>query len=741
MGRRTEKGAFVDQVLVVVESPAKARTIKKYLGSGYTVKASVGHVRDLPERELGIDVENGFAPRYVAVKGKTKVMTDLKREAGKSAAVLLATDMDREGEAIAWHLSEVLKASKRPIKRIIFNEITKKALDEAVENPRDIDADKVNAQQARRVLDRLFGYLISPVLWKIFYKGLSAGRVQSVGLRLICEREEAIRAFVAREYWTIEGTLETGAGEAFGAKLLKIDGKKPEIPSKEKAADMLAAIRRERLVVSAAADREKMRNPQPPFITSSMQREAATRLGFSAKKTMLVAQQLYEGIDLGPEGSVGLISYMRTDSTRLGDEACRRGASYLEETHGPDILPGGRRTYRKAKLAQDAHEAIRPTDCYRTPEALRAHLNRDQLALYRLVWQRFLASLAAPAVYAVREVDIAAGRRFALRAGGRRLLKPGFLAVMQDDAPERDEWLPDLSPGDAVAVRTLDASQHFTEPPPRYTEASLIKELEEKGIGRPSTYAAILGVIQARDYVQKRGGALHPTELGEQVWKMLDRLFRNIFEVDFTARMETELDKVEDAKEDWRDVVKLFYDPLTVDLAEVKNRRAELRSLVQEESDEVCENCGRTLVKKWGRNGPFLACPGFPECRYTRPLEKEEAIDRPCPQCGGALAYRNGRFGKFIACTKYPSCKYTEAVTLGIPCPIPGCGGQIGEKRTRRGKVFFGCNNYPRCTFASWDKPTDRLCPSCSKNYLVEKDSKKKGRYLRCPSCRHEVSP
>jgi len=731
----------VDQVLVVVESPAKARTIKKYLGAGYAVKASVGHVRDLPQRELGIDVEKGFAPKYVAVKGKTKVLADLKREAGKSSAILLATDMDREGEAIAWHLNEVLKQSKTPIKRIIFNEITKKALDEAVGSPRDIDTDKVNAQQARRVLDRLFGYLISPVLWKIFYKGLSAGRVQSVGLRLICEREEEIRAFVPREYWSIEGTLETSTGEPFAAKLLKIDGKKPEIPSEAKAGEALAAIRRERLVVSAAVDREKLRNPQPPFITSTMQREAATRLGFSAKKTMLVAQQLYEGVDLGPEGSVGLISYMRTDSTRVSDEAYGRGTSYLAEAHGPEILPGGRRTFKKTKLAQDAHEAIRPTDCYRTPDGLRAHLNKDQLALYRLVWQRFLASLAAPAVYAVREVDVAAGERYLLRAGGRKLVKPGFLAVMQDDAPERDEWLPDLAAGDAVSIRSLDASQHFTEPPPRYTEASLIKELEEKGIGRPSTYATILGVIQARDYVQKKGSSLHPSELGEQVWKMLDRLFRDIFEVDFTARMETELDKVEEAKEDWRDVVKLFYEPLTVDLAAVKERRAELRSLVQEESDAVCENCGKTLVKKWGRNGPFLACPGFPECRFTRPLEEEEAIDRACPQCGGKLAYRNGRFGKFIACTKYPSCKYTEAVTLGIPCPIPGCGGQIGERRTKRGKVFFGCSNYPKCTYASWDKPTGRLCPACSKDYLVEKDSKKKGKYLRCPSCRHEVVP
>ncbi len=731
----------MDQVLVVVESPAKARTIKKYLGSGYTVKASVGHIRDLPQRELGIDVENGFKPRYVTVKGKAKVLSELKREAEASSAILLATDMDREGEAIAWHLGEMLKPANRSIKRIIFNEITKKALDEAILHPQEIDIDMVNAQQARRVLDRLVGYLISPVLWKIFYRGLSAGRVQSIGLRLICERESAIRSFTPKEYWSIEGSFATAAGEPFGAKLFKIDGKKPEIPSRETADEILAAIRREGLTVHDAVDRQKLRNPQPPFITSSMQREAATRLGFSPKKTMLVAQHLYEGVELGPEGSVGLISYMRTDSTRIGDEAYRQGIEFLEGAYGPDILPRGRKSFRKAKLAQDAHEAIRPTDCARTPDALRKFLSKDQLALYRLVWQRFLASLAAPAVYAVREIDIAAGPRFMLRANGRRLVQPGFLAIMQDDSPERDEWLPDLAAGDAVTIRALDTAQHFTEPPPRYTEASLIKELEEKGIGRPSTYATILGVIQARDYVRKKGGSLQPTELGEQVWNMLDGLFRDIFEIDFTARMESELDKVEESKEDWRTVVKLFYDPLTVDLSAVKERRAELKRLVQEETDTLCENCGRRLVKKWGRNGPFLACPGFPECRYTRPLEEERSIDRACPQCGGALAYRNGRFGKFIACTQYPTCKYTEAITLGIPCPVPACGGEIGEKRTRRGKIFYGCSNYPKCTYASWDKPTGQLCPACSKAYLVEKDSKKKGRYLRCPACRHEVTP
>jgi DNA topoisomerase-1 len=730
----------LDQVLVVVESPAKARTIKKYLGKGYSVKASVGHIRDLPEREMGIAIEDGFTPRYVAVKGKAKVVTELRREAAKSATILLATDMDREGEAIAWHLKEVLEKTKVPIKRIIFNEITKKAIEEAVASPRDIDLDKVNAQQARRILDRLFGYLISPVLWKIFYRGLSAGRVQSVGLRLICERENDIRAFVPAEYWTIEGMLATARGEEFSTKLFKIDGHKPEITGTSGANEILAGIKRESLSVREVSEKEKLRNAQPPFITSTLQREAAGRLGFSAKKTMLIAQQLYEGVDLGPEGAVGLISYMRTDSTRLSGEAHDRGTAYLRETFGEDMPASGKKVFKKAKGSQDAHEAIRPTDCYRTPESMKQHLGKDQLSLYWLIWQRFLASLAAPALYRVVEADIMAGERYLLRSNGRTLVKPGFLAIMQDQKAEQDEMLPALAAGDAVAIRSLDASQHFTEPPPRYTEASLIKELEDKGIGRPSTYASILGVIQARDYVSKKGSALFPTELGEKVWKTLESYFRDVFEVDFTARMETELDKVEEGKDDWRAVVKLFYDPLTVDLDAIQGKGAELKKLVQEETNEICANCGKSLVKKWGKNGPFLACPGFPECRFTRPLEELEAIDRKCPQCEGDLVHRTGRFGRFIACQKYPACKYTEAVTLGIPCPTKGCTGQVSEKRSRRGRLFYGCTMYPKCTFASWDKPTGQLCPNCAKANLVEKNSAKNGPYLKCPSCRHEVT-
>jgi DNA topoisomerase-1 len=732
---------IVDQVLVVVESPAKARTISKYLGGGYRVKASVGHIRDLPKKELGIDVENGFRPKYVTVRDKSKVIKELRQEAEKSSAILLATDMDREGEAIAWHLKEILDKAGLPIKRIIFNEITKEALQTAVATPHDIDIDKVNAQQARRIVDRLVGYLVSPVLWKIFYMGLSAGRVQSVGLRLIIEREREIRDFEAREYWTIEGILSTAEGEAFEARLVMVEDAKPEIPNKETADALLAALRKSRFVVSEIRQKEKKRNPGPPYITSMLQRDAASRLGFSPKKTMLIAQQLYEGVELGSEGSVGLISYMRTDSTRVSDEAYRRGTEFIRSTYGPEVVYKGKRAFKKAKQSQDAHEAIRPTDCHKMPEKLKGFLTKDQLALYTLIWKRFLASLAAPAVYDVREADIAAGDRFVLRATGRRLKLPGFLAIMPDRKSEEETWIPDLSTGDEISIRELDSFQHFTEPPPRFTEASLIKELEDKGIGRPSTYASILSIIQARDYARKEKGSLCPTPLGEQVWKILEQLFRDIFEVDFTARMEGELDKVEEAKENWEDVVRLFYQPLAVDIEKINKQNANLKQLVQEETDEICENCGRKLVKKWGKNGPFLACPGYPQCRFTKSLEKEETLERSCPKCSGKLIYKNGRYGRFIACQNYPECKYTEAATLGIPCPVKGCGGEIVEKRTRRGKIFYGCSRYPECTYASWDKPTPQRCQHCSESYLVEKDSKKKGRYLKCPSCKAEFSP
>lgn len=731
----------MDRVLVVVESPAKARTIKKYLGDGYNVKASVGHIRDLPKRELGIDVDSGFKPKYVTVRGKGNIIKELRKEAAASSTVLLATDMDREGEAIAWHLKEMLNKPHIPIKRIIFNELTKKALQEAIADPKDIDLNKVDAQQARRILDRLVGYMISPVLWSIFFKGLSAGRVQSIGLKLISEREEEIRNFVPKEYWTVEGTLISSNGEEFPSRLLKIDGHKPEIGDEESAKEVLSAIKSCRLTVKDVRMKDKKRNPQPPYITSTLQRDAANRLGFSAKKTMVLAQQLYEGIMLGKEGSVGMISYMRTDSPRISDEAYRQGCAFIEQHFGEDVCFKGKRGFKKAKRSQDAHEAIRPTDAFKRPDDVSSFLKKDQLALYRLIWQRFLASLAAPAIYEVTEVDIDAGERFALRAGGRTLKSIGFLAILPDKQSEQERRIPVLSRDEQISIKELDCSQHFTEPPPRYTEASLIKVLEEKGIGRPSTYANILSIILTRDYARKEKSTLYPTELGEKVWKTLDKHFRDIFEIDFTARMETELDKIEEDKENWQDVVQFFYEPLLTDLEKIKGKQKELKASIQEETDKSCPNCGRKLIKKWSKNGPFLACPGFPECRYTSSLDGDDTIEKKCPQCGGQLAYKRGRYGKFIACQNYPDCNYTEAVTLGIPCPVEGCDGEIVEKRTRRGRIFYGCTQYPTCTYASWDKPTSRKCPQCASSYLVEKKTKKKGHFLRCPSCKYEETP
>ncbi len=731
----------MNQVLVIVESPAKARTIKKYLGKGYKIKASVGHIRDLPKKELGIDIEKDFKPKYVNDRGKSKIIKELRLAAKESSEILLATDMDREGEAIAWHLDEILKKTKIPSKRIIFNEITAKAIKEAVNNPQELDMNKVNAQQARRILDRLVGYLVSPVLWKVFYRGLSAGRVQSVGLRLLCEREDEIRAFVSREYWTIEGILKNSKGIDFPARLFKIDGENPEINDKETAGKILTEIRSEDLLVKEVREKEKKRNPQPPFITSTLQREAANRLGFSAKKTMMLAQQLYEGVSLGAEGSVGLISYMRTDSTRVSDEAFRQGQAFIEENFGkPTVFPG-KRGFRKAKRLQDAHEAVRPTDSYRTPEKVSPFLDKDQMSLYRLIWMRFLASMATPVVYSVKEVDISAGNKYLLRANGRQVKDVGFLAIFPDKKKEEEKLIPDMEKDEKLLIQDFESTQHFTEPPSRYSEASLIKELEDKGIGRPSTYASIISIILARDYASREGRSLCPTELGEVVWKSLSKIFNDIFEIDFTARMESELDKVEDAKEKWQDVVSFFYEPLTADIEGFKGKQAEYKEYFQEETEELCEKCGKKLIRKWSRNGQFLSCPAYPECKYSRSLEPEEKLGRECPKCGGELRYKSGRFGRFIACSNYPECKYTEAVTLGIPCPEEGCDGEIVEKKTQRGKVFYGCSRYPSCKFASWDKPTTQKCLECENSFLVLKSSKKKGDFLQCPKCKFEVVP
>jgi len=732
--------------LVIVESPAKARTIGKYLGPGFEVRASNGHVRDLPKSKLGVDIERGFEPSYILIKGKAKILKELKQSARQASIIYLAPDPDREGEAIAWHLAETLgNGSNGRIQRLAFYEITKRGVLSALEAPRSIDMNKVHAQQARRVLDRLVGYQVSPFLWKTVRYGLSAGRVQSVALRLICEREEEVRAFVPREYWTLDADLATAKNEQFRARVQKKAGEKISLENESQAKEAAAELAKESFRVAGVRTQEKKRNPLPPFITSTMQQEAFQRLRFSAQKTMVVAQQLYEGIEIGSEGSTGLITYMRTDSTRTSPEALAEVRDFIQASFGPGYLPPEARHFRSRETSQDAHEAIRPTSVARTPASMKRHLESDEYRLYELIWQRFVASQMNPALVLTTTVDIAAGA-FLLRASGSRIKFDGFTrayqsALIEETGPEASK-LPALQEGDALKQRGILPEQHFTEPPPRYTEASLVKTLEEKGIGRPSTYATIVGTILTRDYVLRDRGKLTPTELGMTVWKLLAKMFGDVFEVEFTAKMERELDRVEHGKDAWDHVVAEFYAPFKKDLTEAESQRESLKASLAEESDRVCPKCGSKMVKRYGRNGPFLACPRYPECKTTMPVEEEaetaEVPTQPCPLCESPMRVRSGRFGKFLACSRYPECKGTRPLGLGVPCP--DCGtGELVERRTRRGKAFFGCSRYPECKFGIWDRPVRQPCPSCAYPILVQKQTKTKGDYLQCPKCKTRV--
>jgi DNA topoisomerase-1 len=728
------------QSLVIVESPAKASTIKKFLGRDFKVLASVGHVMDLPKNELGVDIGNDFSPKYVVPRGKQKVLTQIKKDAKAADQVLLALDMDREGEAIAWHLQTYLEKTQRNIKRIIFNEITRTAILEAVKNPMDVDQRKVDAQQARRILDRLVGYQISPILWKIFYYGLSAGRVQTVGLRLVCEREAEVEAFVPVEYWTVDAVLRTPEGGSIPAKLTHIGGHKADLKKKEEVDPIVDELRKGSFAVSEVNRKEKLRNPQPPYITSTLQRDAARQLRFSPKKIMMIAQQLYEGIDLGDSERVGLVTYMRTDSVRISSQALDSAREYIVGAFGKDFVPATSRTYRKRKEAQDAHEAIRPSDVHRTPESVKQFLKKDQYAVYDLIWRRFVASQMASARYDTTEVAIDAGR-YRLKANGRVLTFPGFLNVYEEQAGNGEQELPPVKQGDVLTAESVEGNQHFTEPPPRFTEATLIKELEDKGIGRPSTYASIVSIIQEREYVVKEEGRLRPTTLGKQVWLTLQTFFPDVFDTSFTAMMEEELDRVEGGEDTWQKVVQDFYKPFRESLDHIDDKKGLIKSELQEETEVKCDKCGRKLIKKWGRNGQFLACPAYPECKFSRPLEEpgEAAqVNGQCPKCGGRLVAKVGRYGRFAACERYPECKHTQAFAVGLDCPNKDCGGQVVEKVTRGGKRFYGCSNYPKCTFATWDKPVATACPSCDNPFMVEKNSVKKGVYLRCPKCKEE---
>lgn len=750
------KGARFN-TLVVVESPAKAKTIKKYLGSGYTVKASVGHVMDLPKSKIGVDIEHGFQPVYEVIEAKKKVVAELKTAAKAADRVLLATDPDREGEAIAWHVFEQLKKHKVPTQRVLFNEITRKAIQEAIQNPRDLNRDVYDAQQARRVLDRLVGYQISPILWKKVRRGLSAGRVQSVAVRLVVEREEEIGRFVPVEYWSVEADLRAALPPQFRSKLIRLDGEKAELHSGDEARPLVEELKQRAFVVAEVTKKERRRNAPPPFITSKLQQEAANRLGFTAKKTMTLAQRLYEGVELGDEGQTALITYMRTDSVRLSPDAVAGARDYVTGRWGKEYLPAEPVQFKSKKSAQDAHEAIRPTSLEYPPEKVQPFLEKDMFRLYELVWNRFVACQMVPAVFDQTTADIAAGSA-TFRATGQILRFPGYLAVygQEAEAPQdeagaekmegEDEekgdvsrQLPPLAAGDRLKLVELVAEQHFTQPPPRFTEASLVKELEDKGIGRPSTYAAILSTIQDKEYVEKKEGRFFPTDLGKIVTELLLGAFPNVMDVAFTARMEEELDEVEEGKADWVRLLGEFYGPFkkTLEAAE-----SQMRDVKREEkpTDLSCEKCQSPMVIKWGRMGRFLACTGYPDCKNTKDFIEEDGkikvvedlpTDEFCPTCQKPMVNKRGRFGRFLACSDYPTCKTTRPITIkGVSCP--DCGGGLAERKSRFGKSFFGCVNYPNCKFAAWDRPIPGPCPQCAKPYLLQKYSKRDGAYIAC---------
>jgi len=717
--------------LVVVESPTKVKTIAKYLDGKYIVKASMGHVRDLPKSQLGVDPKKNFKPKYVVTPAKKKVLEDLVKASEKADTLYVATDPDREGEAIGWHLAQELPFDKKDVFRITFNEITERAVKAAFTKPGRIDLKKVDAQQARRVLDRLVGYSLSPLLWDKIRRGLSAGRVQSVAVRLIVDREREIQAFVPVEYWTLHARLKATLPPEFTASLREVDGEKAALTDEASTRALMARLDGARFVVRSVTRGERKKNPAPPFITSTLQQDAGRKLGFSAKKTMTVAQQLYEGIEMGEEGPVGLITYMRTDSVRIAAEAQAEARQWATERLGAEYVPDAPPVYKSRGSAQEAHEAVRPSDVTREPKALTRFLGKDQLALYRLIWERFMASQLMPALYDTVAADIEANGTV-FRAQGQTLKFKGFTAVYVEsredgDAAGEDDAesaVPNLEEGEVLALLALDPKQHFTQAPPRFTEASLIKTLEELGIGRPSTYASILGtIINERGYVNRERRTLFPTQLGIEVTDLLMPFFRDIMDVEFTAQMEGELDKVEEGELAWVDAVQDFYKPFQKDLAEAKKHMRNMKGGV--ETGEACPECGEALKERWGRFGKFIACSAYPECKYKKNLPgserpEDEPTDEKCPTCERPMVIKHGRFGKFIACSGYPECKTTKPITLGIACPK--CeSGQLVERRSRKGRTFFGCSAYPNCDFVLWQRPVTEPCPKCGAPFLTER--------------------
>ena len=760
--------------LVIVESPAKAKAIQKYLGKSFVVKACMGHFRDLPDSKLGVDLEHGLQPTFVIQPKKKALVAELRSASKKAGDILLAADPDREGEAICYHLNEVLKDQEKPIGRVLFHEITPSAIREAVSHPTVIDERKVNAQIARRIIDRLVGFKVSKILWVKLKPGLSAGRVQTVALRMICERETLIRAFVPQEYWTFAATLMGKAKKPFVAKLTQWQGKKAEIHSQAEAEALLAALDKKPWTVASVDKKKQKRAPLPPFITSKLQQEAARLLKFPVRKTMSVAQRLYEGADLAGGETVGLITYMRTDSTRLSPQAVEAARAYIPTAFGEGYLPPKARLYAPASAAQDAHEAIRPTDVSRTPESVKSFLPKDEYDLYRLIWRRFVASQMADALFDSTKAQVSCGEAL-FSASGLVCTFEGFLKVYEVETDEEKGALPPLERDEALSLQSLEHEQKFTEPPPRFTEAALVKALEENGIGRPSTYADIIATIQKRDYVEKDKGAFVPTDLGMTVTELLVKHFQVIFDIKYTASLEGHLDKVENGTQKRQALLEKFWEKLSVELEEAQGSMADLRK-DGVPTDELCEKCGKPMVIKMSRFGRFLSCSGYPECKTSRPLADEKPMEVPeeakiCPKCGGPTMVRQGRFGSFIACARYPECKttvklhkakdgtvsvakdeildekcpecssplvkkvgrfgpfvacsnypkctYIKRETADVPCPK--CGKPLAKRFTKRRKAFYGCSGYPKCDFLSWDKPIAGTCPQCKSPYLVEK--------------------
>jgi DNA topoisomerase-1 len=770
--------------LVIVESPAKAKTIGRYLGDKFIVKASLGHIKDLPKKNLAVAVDGDFRPDYQIIEGKKKLIQELKQAAKKVDSIYLAADPDREGEAICAHLQEELDGhdGKRQVFRVMFNEITQKAIQKAFEKPSTVNLHLVDAQQARRVLDRLVGYKISPLLWDKVRRGLSAGRVQTVALRLIVDRERQIRAFEKREYWTIDVQLNAKKPPILKAQLAKRGDENVEIANGDAADAIVSALEGAEYKVHSVGTREKRRNAVAPFITSTLQQEAARKLRFSVKRTMMIAQKLYEGVELGKEGAVGLITYMRTDSTRVSADALDEVRKMISERFGDKYVPEKPNTYKSKKDVQDAHEAVRPTSAMRSPESVEAVLGEDEIRLYRLIWMRFVASQMTPAVFDQTTIEVAArgsdGHQYRFRATGSVPKFDGFLAVYEEGKDQKDEEddelkhkLPAVTEGELLKFRAIEPEQHFTEPPPRFTEATLVKELEANGVGRPSTYAAILSTIQEREYVKKDGGKFNPTELGEVVTDLLVENFDHIFDIKYTAKMEEELDEIEEGKIDWRVAMSEFYGQLREDLEHAELHMTDIKRM-EKPTDQICEKCGKPMVIKWGRHGSFIACTGYPECTNTREIAPEgnveegedeycencgramvlkkgrfgqfyacsgypdckttkkigetqqrksdQPLDEKCPSCGNNLSVKFGRFGEFVSCSNYPKCKFVKQKTIGIKCPT--CSeGEVVERRSKRGKTFYGCNRYPDCDFVAWNKPIAEQCPECSHPYLLEK--------------------